>query len=55
MSTFYDGIKINSFMDWVGLIVSGFILFSYLLKLYKWVDDTLTFRENNHFGDWGGV
>lgn len=55
MSTFYDGIKINSFMDWVGLIVSCFILFSYLLKLYKWVDDTLTFRENNHFGDWGGV
>lgn len=55
MSSFYDGIKINSFMDWVGLIASGFILFSYLLKLYKWVDDTLTFRENNHFGDWGGV
>lgn len=55
MSTFYEGIKINSFMDWVGLIVSGFILFSYLLKLYKWVDDTLTFRENNHFGGWGGI
>lgn len=55
MSTFYDGIKINSFMDWVGLIVSGFILFSYLLKLYKWVDDTLTFRENNHLDNWGGV
>ena len=55
MSTFYDGIKINSFMDWVGLIASGFILFSYLLKLYKWVDDTLTFRENNHLDNWGGV
>ena len=55
MSSFYDGIKINSFMDWVGLITSGFILFSYLLKLYKWVDDTLTFRENNHLDNWGGV
>lgn len=55
MSTFYEGIKINSFMDWVGLIASGFILFSYLLKLYKWVDDTLTFRENNHLDNWGGV
>lgn len=55
MSTFYEGIKINSFMDWVGLIVSGFILFSYLLKLYKWVDDTLTFRENNHLDNWGGI
>lgn len=55
MSSFYEGIKINSFMDWLGLISSGFILFSYLLKLYKWVDDTLTFRENNHLDNWGGV
>lgn len=55
MSSFYEGIKIDSFMDWLGLIVSGFILFSYLLKLYKWVDDTLTFRENNHLDNWGGV
>lgn len=55
MSSFYEGIKINSFIDWVGLIASAFILFSYLLKLYKWVDDTLTFRENNHLDNWGGV
>lgn len=55
MSTFYDGIGIGSFMNWIGVIASGFILFSYLMKLYKWVDDTLTFRENNHLDNWGGV
>ena len=40
---------------YVGTIASCLILFSYLIKLYKWVDDTLTYRENNSFGDWGGV
>lgn len=40
---------------YVGTFASCLILFSYLLKLYKWVDDTLTYRENNSFGDWGGV
>lgn len=41
-----------------GLIASAFILFNYLLALYKWVDDTLTMRENTmpgYFDDnWGG-
>lgn len=41
-----------------GLIASAFILFNYLLSLYKWVDDTLTMRENTmpgYFDDnWGG-
>lgn len=55
MSTFYDGIGIGDFMNWIGIIASGFMLFSYLMKLYKWVDDTLTFRENNHLDNWGGV
>lgn len=55
MSTFYEGIGIGDFMNWIGIIASGFILFSYLMKLYKWVDDTLTFRENNHLDNWGGV
>lgn len=42
----------------VGTIVSIFILYNYLLSLYKWVDDTLTLRENNLPGyyddNWGG-
>lgn len=39
----------------VGGVAGVLILFSYLLKLYKWVDDTLTYRENNHIDNWGGV
>lgn len=56
MSSIYA--KIDGFGSWfngIGVVVSAFILFSYLLKLYKWVDDTLTFRENNHIDNWGGV
>lgn len=48
----------GTFWSLVGFIVSVFILYNYLLALYKWVDDTLTFRENNlpgYYGDnWGG-
>lgn len=47
-----DGL--NAWINTISIIASAFILYSYLLKLYKWVDDTLTFRENNHC-DWGGV
>lgn len=49
--------QIRGFSVWwngIGVIASAFILYSYLLKLYKWVDDTLTFRENT-WQDWGGV
>lgn len=38
----------------IGVVASAFILYSYLMKLYKWVDDTLTMRENT-WQDWGGV
>lgn len=39
----------------VGVVASAFILFYYLLHLYKYVDDTLTFRENNFIDNWSGV
>lgn len=44
----------NVFWTSSGVIAAAFILYSYLMRLYKWVDDTLTFRENT-YGDWGGV
>ena len=55
MNTLFN--QINGFNTWwtaMGLIASAFILYKYLLHLYKWVDDTLTFRENN-WQDWGGI
>ena len=56
LNTIYDQIKgLNTFYTWIGGIFSVLILYKYLLTLYKWVDDTLTFRENNHIDNWGGV
>lgn len=48
-----DGLSV--WINSIGTIASAFILYSYLLKLYKWVDDTLTFRENNSIDNWGGI
>lgn len=50
----------STIWTWVGVTVSIFILYNYLLSLYKWIDDTLTMRENNlpgYYGDnmWGGM
>lgn len=50
--------QIDGLSDWIntiGVIASAFILFTYLINLYKWVDDTLTFRENNYIDNWGGI
>lgn len=49
--------QIPNFSDvfnWIGRITSAIILCHYLMALYKWVDDTLSFRENT-WSDWGGV
>lgn len=56
LSTIYDSIEgLSVWINTISIIASGFILYSYLLKLYKWVDDTLTFRENNNIDNWGGL
>ena len=59
IKSLYDKMGITgTLFTTAGLIGSAFILFNYLLALYKWVDDTLTMRENTmpgYFGDnWGG-
>lgn len=48
-----DGLQV--WINSISVIASAFILFRYLLNLYKWVDDTLTFRENNFIDNWSGV
>lgn len=48
--------SLDGFVNWwngIGLICSGFILYKYLLKLYKWVDNILSFNDNG-VNDWGG-
>lgn len=52
--------KISGLSAWItsiGFIAAAFILYTYLLNLYKWVDDTLTMRENtwDDVDSWGGI
>lgn len=54
-SQFYEDIGAKSLIDNIGLIASAFILFTYLINLYAYVDKTLTFRENNYMDNWGGI
>lgn len=55
IKSIYQQIGAMTFVNWVGTIVSAFMLFQYFMRLYKWVDDTLTFRENNYIDNWGGI
>lgn len=56
VSTIYSQIDgLSAWLNTIGVIASAFILFFYLVHLEKWVDDTLTLRENSSFGDWGGI
>lgn len=56
LNSIYQQIEgLSVWINSIGVIASAFILYSYLLTLYKWVDDTLTFRENNHIDNWGGI
>jgi len=57
ISTIYEQIGVQDLLNWIGVIVSGLILFSYFKHLYQWVDNTLSMRENtwNDTDQWGGL
>lgn len=56
LNSIYSQIEgLSTWINTIGVIASAFILFTYLINLYKWVDDTLTFRENNYIDNWGGI
>lgn len=56
LSSIYSQIEgLQSWITSISIIASVFILFTYLINLYKYVDDTLTFRENNYIDNWGGM
>lgn len=52
MSTIYSKIGISSFLEWLGVIAGGIIMYNYLLHLYQWVEDRLTLKEGKI--EWGG-
>ena len=54
VSTLFEQISgFSTLYNLIGVIGSVYLLYNYLLKFYKWIDDTLSFRENN-WQDWGG-
>ena len=54
MFTIFDEIEnFSTLYDLIGVIGSVYLLYNYLIRFYKWIDDTLSFRENN-WQDWGG-
>lgn len=55
ISTLYNKIGISSFISWIGVIVSGFMLYTYLLKLYKWIEDRISLNETHSVDNWGGL
>lgn len=56
IDTIYSKIEgLNVVINTICVPVGAYILFKYFMGLYKWVDDTLTFRENNYIDNWGGI
>ena len=55
INTLYNQIGITSFLSWVGVIVSGLMLYTYLLKLYKWIEDRISLNETHNVDSWGGL
>lgn len=51
INTLYSQINgLDVFLNWFSALFSALLLYKYFIFLYKWVDDVITFRENNHFG-----
>lgn len=54
LNTIFENIEgFSTLFNLVGVIGSVYLLYNYLVSFYKWVDDTLSFRENT-WQDWGG-
>ena len=41
-------------LNTIGTVASGFILFGYFLNLYDWVDNRIKMKDNARAKDWGG-
>lgn len=54
MDSYFSLASVNIIWNAVGVIISAFVIYSTLKWLYTFVDETLSFRENNS-GLWGGL
>ena len=50
VSKLYQKMGFTNLINWLGTLLGAFMLYNYLINLYKWVDGVLTFRENNWEG-----
>ena len=50
VSKLYQKMGFTNLVNWIGTLLGAFMLYNYLINLYKWVDGVLTFRENNWEG-----
>lgn len=55
INTLYEKIGVSTFITWLGVIVSGLMLYTYLLKLYKWIEDRISLNETHSVDNWGGL
>lgn len=58
LNTIYSQIDgLSTWINTISIVAAAFILYSYLLKLYAWVDGVITMRENtwNDADQWGGL
>lgn len=52
MNTFYENIGATSFFNWIGVIASTLMLYSYFIFLYNWIDG-LTILTREKLKMWG--
>lgn len=50
VSVLFQKMGVSTIVNFIGTLLGAFMLYNYLLNLYKWIDATLTFRENNWEG-----
>lgn len=50
VSKLYQKMGFSNLVNSIGTLLGAFMLYNYLINLYKWVDGVLTFRENNWEG-----
>lgn len=50
VSVLFQKMGVSTIINFIGTLLGAFMLYNYLVNLYKWVDATLTFRENNWEG-----
>ncbi len=50
VSVLFQKMGVSTIINFIGTLLGAFMLYNYLINLYKWVDATLTFRENNWEG-----